>query len=843
MAKATILEQRPRQIWQGLNLRVSDLLRNPDAASVARNIVYRRTGTISSREGTKLITGAVGGLGIATYTKLNSATGEEEVEILAIGESLHRMREGSLNLTYSGSAGVVTASMYAVGTSWRFIIKEDDVEAFSEDLGIGIEDASPYSITDLATDIAALADFGASVTGTGSVPAAFLPTFDGRIFSSGALGIEFNYLEEIYQPTGANDPFSSTWTNRNQPEFEFVSSCSGNNVLYLGSKYDHEQKYDGQKIYRSGIPAPAGPSASVVTESSGRTGTDIRYRISYVQIDKQGNRLEGIISDASGAVSPSTDHVDVTYTKLAPSSGFNTDCAIVDGTHGPTSTIAVDVGHTIKPGDTIYLYDTGSASFVTREVASTTTTSLVITGDVVSVIDNAPISANLRVALYTQEVTNGDYYLVAEFPHDSITVTTIITDEGQALGAKYFFPDAGTEPGLPPKCQHRAIYRNCKFLSGNLEQPDRVWRSDISSLEAYPTLANQFGILTNRHARITALFPTNEYLFIAKTSSCHQLIGDNDADTGAFRFRVDDLSLTVGCSSWGTVQQIPDGTILFANERGIYRVGAGTLPVEISREILPAFTPFYGNESFNYRRMQSFVDLIALRYVLFIPEESETSGVIHATQSSRTFCLDLSILLTDDPQAGRFSEWTSVNFGCGVVTQGRDVYFATRRFDSVASAVQSHIGKLLSTGTYLDKIDHTEGLPGIEIDYAPGWDDLGDPSSLKAPLRLKLFATDVEIQPNFVGEVDLETNFAEFPVCRNIFSFMGSLSSSVGYSYSPYSLAPYGAGSSPEREQKVGNVRCAAFRPRFRHFSRYETFVLSGWQWEISISYTPRIKE
>jgi hypothetical protein len=843
MAGRKSIELRPRGAWLGLDLRASDLLRNSDAFTVARNVILRRTGSLTSRNGFKVSCGPAGGLGTAKYTYVDKTTGAEISEILVIGQSLYRVKGGTFTITYSGTATSVTASMMAEGTTWSFSLSEDGSLTDSFDLGLGYEEATPYDLADLKADIDSLTNFAASISGDTALPAAFLPTFQEISFDSGVLAIDFEYLEQVHQPTGAANPFAATWANRNQPEFEFVTSCNGNNVLYLGSRYDYERKYDGQKIYRSSLPKPATPSATVVSAVTGRTGTNIRYRISYVQVDRQGNRFEGNISDETGAVSPSADHVNVTYTKLSPSSGYNTDCAIVNGNQSGVTTIVVDSGHTLKVGDTAYFYDGASSSFVERKIINTTATTIVIAGANVNVSDDAPISANLRVALYTQAVAGGDYYLVSEYPHDSITATTVVKDTGVALGALYFFPDAGTDPGEPPKCQYRAIYRGLKFLAGNAAEPDKIYRSDISSLEAYPTGANTFGIVTNRQARLTGLFPTNEYLLITKSTSCHQLIGDFDAETSLFRYRVDDLSLTVGCTSWATIHQIADGSLFFANDRGIYRIGAGSLPMEVSQGVFPLFTPYYSNQGFNFNRMQAYFDSFNNQYVLFIPNENSNSGNIYSTQLSRTLCADLIPLMRGETDLPRFTEWENIDFSCGAVVNDKEIYFAGRRFDSVNSTVQSLLFKFLNSGTGLDKVDHLPNLPGIELDIAPGWDDLGDPSVLKSPLRIKVFSIDAEVIAAFTMELQTEINFSAFPVCQNTFTFGGTGISNIGYSLSPYSTSPYGSPIAPEIEQKVGNIRCSSFRPRIRHSRRYEVPIISGWQWEVALNYSPNIKE
>ena len=280
--------------------------------------------------------------------------------------------------------------------------------------GVGIDDAAPVTIATLVSEIDALADFTCTATGTTTGAAAYLPMLLGEVYGSSPLLISFEYPLVVPQPSTAADPFAGAWAARNAVNFNTVTHASVNNVTYLGSRYDNEVKYDG-KVYRSGVPQLATPTAAAVATATGRTGTNIRYRISAVQIDSAGNRIEGIISSESNTVSPVADRVDVTYTSITAASGFNTDCAMVVGIQAAQTTLNVDNGaggdHTLKVGDTVYFFDTATAAYVTRVLTAVTASTITFAG-VVSVADNDPISANLRVAVYAQEITSGDYYLV-----------------------------------------------------------------------------------------------------------------------------------------------------------------------------------------------------------------------------------------------------------------------------------------------------------------------------------------------------------------------------------------------------------------------------------------------
>lgn len=835
---------RPSQYFMGLDLRSSDLLRNPDAATEATNVIFRRTENFSARPGYRGVVASNGGLGMAKYVYQSATTGADTVEDLIIGTKLHKLTSGSLAITYSGSGASVYCDCYVIGDQWTFRLVVDDVVVYSKYLGLGFDEASPVSLSTLRSEIDALADFAATLTGA-SQAAAFLPTLVEEYFSAGALTISYEYETEINQPTSAANPFASAWAARNTSSFEFPTFCNANNLIYLGSRYDDEHKYDGQKIYRSGVPQPTVPSALVSASGSGRTGTNIRYRISFVQVDNRGNRNEGIISDESGTVSPAADNVDVTYTALAATSGFNTDCGMFAGAQVTQTTLNVDNGsggsHTLKIGDTAYFYDSVSAAHVSRLITNVAATTITIAGAAVTVADNAPVSANLRVALYTQAVASGDYYLVDEFPHNRWITTPVIRDLGPTLGAQYIFPVAGADPGLPPRGHYRAMYRGLKFISGILGNTlqDGVYYSDITSPESYSTDSNSFDVKTNFQSKHSGLFPTNDYLLIAKNNSTHVLVGDND-ENGFFQYRVDELSLSVGASGQGGFQQISDGSVLWLNERGVFITKAGALPQEVSAPILPAFNAVGSEAMLRFSRAQSAYDINTWRYYLFIPAETSSGGSVYANTYSKLFVFDFSLMERDGPV--RITEFKNVNAGCGAIIDGENIYFCERRLSTYSSSVAANVYKFNGLKTGYDQVDHSTGLPGVTMEYACGWDDFGDPSVFKTPLRLKVFSIDPIIFPQFSLNVQTEINFVSSPVCENTFTF-GSETGTQGYDLDAYDSAPYDPPGEPEVDQKLARLKCKSWRHRFLHGTRYELPVISGWQNEVSLTYRSKIKE
>ena len=88
----------------GLDLRVSDLLRNKGAATEAKNMMFRQTGALSKRPGSqiKMDTGQGGG-GLIKFNNVEIGTGTITEELLAIDDNLEKYTAQSFTITYSGA--------------------------------------------------------------------------------------------------------------------------------------------------------------------------------------------------------------------------------------------------------------------------------------------------------------------------------------------------------------------------------------------------------------------------------------------------------------------------------------------------------------------------------------------------------------------------------------------------------------------------------------------------------------------------------------------------------------------------------------------------------------------
>ena len=97
------------------------------------------------------------------------------------------------------------------------------------------------------------------ITDITTIPAAYAIPFDKTVIGQGE-SIELRYFREVDVPKG--DPsynyFNGLHTEfvNSTDNFQNVSHTVLNNNMYFATGYDEICKYDGNKIYRAGLPQP-----------------------------------------------------------------------------------------------------------------------------------------------------------------------------------------------------------------------------------------------------------------------------------------------------------------------------------------------------------------------------------------------------------------------------------------------------------------------------------------------------------------------------------------------------------------------------------------------------------
>jgi len=817
----------------GVDYKSSDLKFPEQYATALRNIQFTNTGSIEKRKGFQGSIESKGGRGLFTYKVYNPSTGAETVELIAIDNNAHKLVEGTLTVTYSGSAALCEISILfdATTSDYRCKIVEGTSEVLNFDLGIGFDETSPVTVSQLCTAIGALTGFTAVAT-VGTMPAAFLDTIISHNLISSALTLNTRYWSQINAP---QDPFPGNSTYSNDANFENTSAVQLYNILYLSNGYDAVKKYDGQNIYNAGVPSCDGVSLANSTVAGVLGNDDYSYKVTILQKDNQGNENEGN-PITSAIVDYNGNQIDVTVNNVLAASGYNTGCAVVNGTQAGVTTITVDDGtsgaHTLKIGDTAYFYDGVSSSYVERQITNISATSITIAGAAVNVTDNDVISNNLRIVIYRSKNTSGTptvWYSLVELPNNSFTATQTYRDNiaDSALGAIYIPPATDRSP--PQKGRYISTFQGLLATAGNLSEVNTVSFSDIESPEYFPIPDNQIIVNDLIGDRITGISPSNEFFIIFQSQSIHVLSGDFQGQS----FKVDQVANDIGCAAHASIQDVR-GALMFMSLQGPRLLQGGQVPRGLGQyeqnpfvsRIDPIFDQLGESDPtkvFKLKRSVSFHDRVHQKYWVFVPCETTTSGKVSANSNSVTFVYDYP--------RDAWLEWDSMNLAGGVALYQNETYINERSYSTFASALRYVVFKIHSTDTQYDYADNANA---ISCYWKSAWDFLGEASILKSFLAVNVFSTGL-VENEFTLTFRTEVNWL-----TEIKSEVSIEIGSGGYGVSPYGTDQYGNPSEPAYSRKLNNNRVKSIRAVLVNNEMQKNINVTGYEFEIAAPYKPR---
>lgn len=812
--------------FRGLDLRNGDLTRAREFASSIDNCDFRSTAALSKRKGYQHKE-TLGGAGTSIWSDLNTTTGIITNKLVTADSTLRVKETGNIDLSYTGS-GTAYVTISATGSSVGLNLYEDDTIVTTQNLGTGFE-SSPITMSALTTTLNGLTDFTASLTGTASEPAAFLDVTQRTNITTNTL-LTFSYVSVVNSPQSA--PFTTHWAARNDSDFEVSSFVTTNGVIYISNGKDELHKYDGQNLYRAGMPQGALGSATA-TGAGSVTNSGLEYMTVYYQVDNKGNIVEGKKSDNSASISVTSQSIDVVVNNIEASSGFNTNCALAAGTQSSVTTITVDDGsggaHTLEAGDTAYFYDGVTADYITREVSSVTASSITISGAAVDIADNAVISNNLRVDIYRNKAAGTTMYLVASIPNNSFASTQTYTDNvaDSGIGAEYVEPIK--ERGLPPKGRYITLFRNQLIVSGFDDDVDAVAYSDVDSPEYFPGGTNRFNVDTSQGDRVTGLKALNSVLYVFKGQSIHTLTGDLINDN----FQVDILTTGgVGCVANATIQEV-NGRLFFLDDEGVFSVTQGIDGAEeISEIISPEFDTL--RNSFEFKRATAAYWLLRDKYVIYMP--------VIATNGANKTSATTSKVYAYDVYRGGWLKWSNIRALGGFAVLGEDLWFSDFQYNDTTSAVDRPLSVFLNTGTGVDYADHESA---ISATYKTHWESLGEPSMFKKFLRLKLHSLDATINDFetqlFTVDVTTEVDYSDVPVFTHTYDFGNGATG--GWGENAWGTSPWGDARLSYLKTKLGVNKAYSMRITFQNDTINKNFLISGYELEVAAPFRPALKE
>lgn len=821
----------------GLNLKRNDLTRPMPYATVIRNARYRSTSSIDKRPGFQGHGATQGGYGLVTYNRKNALTGADEAETLTVGRAgLSRQLFSELTVTYSGAlAPVLFSVVYDTTTEqYRCQITEGSTQVLDFALGMPYDVASPVTLNDLATQINALSGFAAAITGSTSTPAAFLKVYRDYELD-GALTVAASYWEAVN--TTVTNPFDTYHSHRNDADFENMSTAQLQNLLYLsGGGYDYVHKYDGQTLFRAGLPTPASLVAAI-GGAGAITGNNYLYKIQYVQYDAAGGITESNLLATSNVLSPAAQNIDLTVANVLAGTGFNTNCAVVNGAQVGVNTITVDAAHTMKVGDTAYFYDAVGSAHVEREVTAVGATTVTVAGAVVNVADNAVISNNLRIAIYRSKTSGSTptvWYLHSEIPNNSFSATQAIVDSTLDAAMLSRLVPPVTDRSAPPNCKYLAEFQGQLIASGAITSPRTVYWSDIDGPEYFPADSNSQDMESSVGDGVQGMAANNEVFAIFTGRTTTIMSGDLANNALRFELRTSD----VGCLAHQTIQDVR-GVLHWLSDKGPMKMAGGSMPTPLGEEVDEETGRIIGGridpimeqsnlseeQRFNFRRAIAFNDTRAKHYLLCLPAETSTGGENWSNANTATYVFDYD--------RGAWLLWSNFDFTAGMTMLGDEVYFQRRKYSSFASAVNYVLFRRFVTDTADSYQDDNEP---VEMDYGTGWEHDGHPYQDKKFTRLLLYIFDETENNSPTLTIEQEVDFIkDSPLCSMSFSLDGG-----GYGVAGYGTAPYGNASAEFDDRKLGQGKYKAIRFRFKNEEPQQNCIITGWDLEMVVPYRPK---
>jgi hypothetical protein len=826
---------------RGINPKANDLTRDRNFASGMLNAQYSRdSGAVEKRKGYQGHAAHVGGYGLFTYNRIDPTTEDADPEVLAIDKNLHTLTENTFTVAYAGAATNCTISILYIPDEdeYKCQIVEGTSTVLDESLGIGFDEASPITLANLKTAIDAVTGFSATITGTTSTPAAFLKSVRNWDLSS-ATGANFVGVAKYWTQVNSTvtNPFNTSYTNRNDENWENVSAQELQNCIYFANGYTEIYKYDGQTFYRAGVPSVASLT-SALGAAGNPNGTNYYHRAQYIQYDAAGNIVEGNLAITASGVNAVNQRITVTVANIQASTGFNTNCAVVAGAQAGVTTITVDNGsggsHTMKVGDTAYFYDSVTADYIERSVTAVSGTTITISGANVTVADNDVISNNLRIAIYRNKTagsTPSIFYLVAEIPNNSFAATQAYTDNlaDASLGALLIPPITDRSP--PPKGKYLASFQNSLIIAGNPTYRRRLYWSDIDGPEYFPTDTNQQDVETISGETLVGIAPSGTVLAIftnRTTSFLSGTIGDNN-------IRIETKAYDIGCDAHASIIQVEGFTAWWSGSGPYFSIN-GQMPEPLGKnqdgagrlENVMVQDGMLEEEIFKPKRIVAFNWAAEQKALWFLPAESEDG-------SNNIYPNSNSVIYAYDYTRDAWLKWNNINMAAGAVNFLNETYFQERRYSSFATAIKSIFYRFHNSN---DAFDYQDNAGAISWEYDTAWEALGKPSVLKRFLEVKLYSLEEIPNNEFTVTVTQEINYRRDTAdIQFTIDFTG-----VGYGQSAYGTAGYGDTADGTLRHDMYRNRIRSTRLRFSNSEEQANCLISAWEFLIAAPYRPEFK-
>lgn len=752
----------------GLDFSTSLLGEGIARARYLKNLTRRLSGAVGRRPGYRYHAQSLndaGGYGLFSYM----AAGMDSELLVIVDGAIKKINETELQFSFSGSSGSFSFQAND-STENGYFWWSTDLDANSTDTGSGFG-GSPITISDLATVLDAVTGFTVtSQGGDNSVPASFAEVIDTRALAATLNPVKYWYLSTLNTNDGT-DPFDSF--DDSTDDLGHVQGVNVADVCFLTTPGHRIVKYDGHAVYSPGLPkATAATPVAVGGGTLGPTSSGYSYQANYVFVDNKGNVTEGPAIGSGEVPLSSGEDMQVTMSCVTTPSNYYARSGTSTSNQTGT-TINLDDGsggnHNIIAGDTVYLLDRATSEYVTRSVATVTSTSITVDSSV-QVNNNDVISSNLRVQLWRTTDGGSTLYLQGEYPQDVHTGSIVIVDStvDDDLGREKFVTPIGED-----RTPIDAEFRDYDPTTQPFPTYDQIYGANAVTVHqgmlvfgwsyylrwSLPTEYEYFPYLNYEPIQaedgdeITGLASTGNVLLVFKENSIHAVVGDLNG-----QFTVTVVSNSIGCASSASLKEGKPGEFFFVSKRGVELINTAYNPRVVTFRISQVFDninradPYADN--LKLKRSTGIVDRLNSKYLLYIPEEEATVSGNRVPQSGSK-CYEIDYSRIEGGEIEVF-EWMGINMYGGAVRHNDDTWFIARMEDS--SQLDHYIGRFVPIDSNYAFADH---MSQIDVEWKSQWDTAGDPAIEKKLTKVTTYHLDLDKSPTFSSTVTLYKDFDE----------------------------------------------------------------------------------
>lgn len=588
----------------------------------------------------------------------------------------------------------------------------------------------------------------------------------------------------------------------NEAETENCSFASLNEVVYISNGLDNVKKYDGQYVYRAGVPNAVDPNA--VGDEQYDSSNQYMYLFEYT--DYKGNIISGEprYIDAANIATfdfPAAD--DPIFEGFDTLSSFDLEWQSVNNQ---------DLSYT--PAEAQYKIEKLADEKRMR----------------IKIYDNGGSTNRLHYLAYDLGVMDTSFRL------SDLGFTSFASEDDTNLA--YQPDDKRHDP--PPKGRYLATFKNCLVISGQYENANNVQYSlpfSTSTLEIgseyFPSEDNAVIVESKEGNRITAMYPFRDVIYIFHDSSISLLSGDIGVlETPSVRSISQEAG--VGCVANTSIQEL-NGQVVFLSSKGFYSL-YNTVQVRKFSEIIDNL--FIDTSSLN-RQLNRSISFIWEEKELFISIIPELTF----EQSSGKYILnkDNSLLLAYDYSKDAWLRWDNIEFTGGAANFDNEVYFS--KIDTSSNY------KLCKMSNDNVAEDYSDEGSAINFYYETNWESLNQPSIPKKFLRLKMHFMDVD------KDFENDGFSLKIAICKDYIqgeaaSINIDLEDVFNKGWGEFSWGSdtwggnWGGGvNNIFVKHKLPNFKAKSLKLIFSNSDNNQNIFINNWEYELANTYSQEIKD